>query len=155
MHPAQYSATVEMQNEINSGLLTLFHRKPIPACYCREPVRMWVEPFGSWLQEKPKRTQVGFKSRTQGVALGFDGKVLDRLVMGLEELWIITIFLGHAEGAKPTAMVGTLGSTPISQPTIIILDFLFRRDESVPHPKAYSIPHSSHDQSYRSDPCNR
>lgn len=87
MHPAQYSATVEMQNEINSGLLTLFHRKPMPACYCSDPVRMWVEPFGSWLQEKPKRTQIGFKSRTQGVALGFDGKVLDRLVIGAGGAW--------------------------------------------------------------------
>lgn len=87
MHPAQMSAMVELQNEVSAQLLSLFHRRPSPGCYCQNPIRVWIEPYGNWLQEKRKGMQIGFNSRTQGVALGFDGKVLNNLVLGIGGSW--------------------------------------------------------------------
>ncbi len=87
MHPAQYSAVVELQNAVSSQLVSLFHRKPTPVCYCANPVRIWIEPYGNWDKQKPRRMQVGFNSRTQGIALGFDGKIFDQLVLGIGAAW--------------------------------------------------------------------
>ncbi len=109
MHPAQFSCLNEMQNETSAQLLSLFHRRPMLGCYCANPVRLWIEPFGNWLQEKHREIQTGFTSRTQGVALGVDGKVFDKLVLGIGGAWDYS-HLSWARGrGKASGGAGYLG----------------------------------------------
>lgn len=95
MHPAQYSALDELQAEVGSQLASLFHHHPIPSCYCENPCRIWVEPYGNWLKEEKDGLEIGFTSNTKGVAFGFDSKILDQLVLGCGGAWDNTDLTWH------------------------------------------------------------
>ena len=82
LHPAPFSAFSELQVESGSKLLSLFHRRPGPAC-CEKTWRLWLEPYGNWLTEKQTGMQQGFHSQTGGGALGMDWQLHRNLVFGL------------------------------------------------------------------------
>lgn len=87
MHPAQYSAFTEMQSEVGGQLLSLFHRLPYFACSCRNPNRLWIEPFGNSLHMKQKGLELGFQANTGGLAFGYDGQITDNFVLGIGGAW--------------------------------------------------------------------
>lgn len=87
MHPAQYSAMSELQAEVGGQLISIFHRRPYLPCCCRGGWRLWAEPFGNWLREKDYGEEIGFQSRTYGVAFGADAEVLDGWVFGFGGAW--------------------------------------------------------------------
>jgi outer membrane autotransporter protein len=84
MHPAQYSALFELQNETGSRLLSLFHRKPYTECTngCGSS-RVWAEPFGNWMEMNPHGEQIGLSADSAGVAIGFDQEISDRFSLGI------------------------------------------------------------------------
>lgn len=83
LHPAALSALAELQTELGGQFLSLSHRKPKSLCYCREPARFWVEPFGNWLHEKNQGMEIGFHAKTRGFAAGFDYNVTSWCTLGV------------------------------------------------------------------------
>ena len=81
MQPAIFSAFGELQTELGSQIVSLFHRRPGPTC-CQKTWRVWAEPFGTWLNEKNVGMQHGFDSQSRGVAAGFDWELLQNLILG-------------------------------------------------------------------------
>lgn len=87
MHPAPYSAFTEMQTEVSGQLLSLFHRLPYLTCACSKPNRLWIEPFGDSLTMKHHGLEIGFQGNSGGIAFGYDGQVLESLVVGIGGAW--------------------------------------------------------------------
>lgn len=87
MHPAPFSAFAEIQADLGAELLSFFHRRPGPHCVCSDSPRLWVEPYGDWLQEKSIYYQVGFHARSQGVAAGLDVELLEGWSVGVGGAW--------------------------------------------------------------------
>lgn len=87
MHPAAMSAFAEQQAELGGQLLSLFHRKPSLACGCSRLNRVWVEPFGNWLEEKQQGEEIGFHTTTRGVAFGYDREFFDFCTFGVACAW--------------------------------------------------------------------
>ncbi len=85
MHPAAYSAFAEVQAEAGAQIASLFHR-PF-ACSCSGAKRLWVEPFGNWLEEKNEGEEVGFTAITQGVAGGVDFAMFGDWSIGFGGAW--------------------------------------------------------------------
>lgn len=83
LHAAPYSALVETQTEINSQLLSFFHRKPYIPCGHDPRNHFWVEPYGDRLIEKRHGKQFGFNSETWGVAAGIDRRFGQSGVIGI------------------------------------------------------------------------
>ncbi len=87
MHPAPFSAFAEIQAALGGQLLTLFHKRPVPHCACADHGRVWIEPYGNWLEEKNLGYEVGFHAQAKGVAGGIDGELADGWVLGLGGAW--------------------------------------------------------------------
>ena len=87
LHPAAMSAFAEQQTELGGQLLSLFHRSPFLICGCSQPSRLWVEPFGNWLKEKPQGEQIGFDTTTRGIAFGYDLEFLGCWTIGIGGAW--------------------------------------------------------------------
>ncbi len=85
LHPAQYSALAEVQAEVGSQIALLFHR-PF-ACSCSGAKRVWVEPFGNWLEERNEGEEVGFTAVTKGVAGGIDFAFFGDWSVGFGGAW--------------------------------------------------------------------
>jgi outer membrane autotransporter protein len=84
LHPAPFSALVETKTEINSQILSFFHRKPYIPCGGHDPRNhFWVEPYGDRLIEKRYGKQFGFSSDVWGVAAGIDRKIGQSGVIGI------------------------------------------------------------------------
>jgi autotransporter-associated beta strand protein len=87
MHPAALSAFAELQGEIGGQVLTIFHRAPTLLCGCVNSNRIWVEPYGNWLQEKHQGEQIGFHATTRGIAFGVDHEFFDAWTLGIGGSW--------------------------------------------------------------------
>lgn len=83
MHPAALSAFAEVQTELGGQLLTILHRKSMLRCSCSQSNRLWVEPFGNWLEEKKQGMEIGFHAKTRGVAFGYDHQFFDCWSLGI------------------------------------------------------------------------
>jgi uncharacterized protein with beta-barrel porin domain len=81
LHPAIYSAFGELQADLGGQLLSMFHRRPGPTC-CTKAWRVWVEPYGNWLDEGNVGIEKGFDSWSLGIAGGFDWELTENLVLG-------------------------------------------------------------------------
>lgn len=87
MHPAPFSAFAEIQASLGAELLSIFHRRIGPNCECQEGPRVWAEPYGHWLQEANLGYQLGFHSKSQGVAAGLDLQLIDGWTFGIGGAW--------------------------------------------------------------------
>lgn len=83
MHPAPFSALNEMQVDVNSMLLTLFHKKPYLNCHCNNRKHVWAQPFWNGLDVDQKGDEVGFRVSTWGVAMGADREYGEGWTVGL------------------------------------------------------------------------
>lgn len=87
MHPAALSAFAEIQAELGGQLLSLFHRAPTLICACNRPNRIWAQPFGDWLKVKDRGIEIGFWTKTRGVAFGYDRQFFDCWTVGVGGAW--------------------------------------------------------------------
>jgi autotransporter-associated beta strand protein len=87
MHPAIFGAFAELQTEVSSQLIALFHRRPDWLCGCNQKRNFWIEPFGNWLTLQSEHKQVGFRATTGGVAVGLDGEIADGWILGFGGAW--------------------------------------------------------------------
>lgn len=87
LHPAPYSAFVELQEEMGAKIISLFHRKPHLPNVDFSPVRLWLTPFGDSLTEKEHGEQFGLTANSGGVAIGVDGNIADNWVFGFGGAW--------------------------------------------------------------------
>lgn len=90
LHPAAMSAFAELQTELGGQLLNLFHRTPQVTCGCSKEARIWVEPFGNWLEERPQGKQIGFEATTAGIAFGGDYQFYGVWTIGFGGAWNTT-----------------------------------------------------------------
>ena len=96
LNGAQYSGiATEVQADVGGQLVSIFHRRPYLACCCASRGRIWAEPFGNWLKEKNFDEETGFKSDTEGVAVGLDGEVWRNMVWGAGFAWDKTMLKWH------------------------------------------------------------
>jgi outer membrane autotransporter protein len=72
MHPAQYSAFGEVNMQVGSVIIDTMHHHLKEHCLEVASFGIWTEPFGYWFHENSEDDQVGFHSKTGGVALGVD-----------------------------------------------------------------------------------
>jgi autotransporter-associated beta strand protein len=83
MHPAPYSALLDIQAQAGGQLLSLFHRTPSLFCCSSHKTRLWAEPMGNWLKQGNLGEQVGFYAYTKGIAFGLDFELGDSVVFGI------------------------------------------------------------------------
>ncbi len=96
LHGAQYSSiATEVQADVGGQIASIFHRKPYLACCCSDQWRLWTEPFGNWLKEKNFGEEIGFKSTTEGIAVGIDVNVWRNLTFGAGFAWDKTMLTWH------------------------------------------------------------
>ena len=72
LDPGPYSAAADAQSELASQVVDLLHHWPYKGCKHYAPNRVWIEPFGNWYREKGVDCQLGFKTNSEGVAIGYD-----------------------------------------------------------------------------------
>jgi len=90
LHPAPYSALIEMQAEIGGQVLSLFHAEPQLHCGCDGGWRAWAEPMGNWLKEGSLGQQTGFYAKTLGIAAGIDKRVGRYWTVGGGLIWNVS-----------------------------------------------------------------
>jgi len=103
MHPAPYSALSEIQTQVDAQETTIFHHRPYQQCTGISPWDLWVEPFGNWFNEKTHGQQIGFTSRTRGVAFGVDTQLLQNWLFGFGAVYDNTNFNWHVYGGHGIA----------------------------------------------------
>ncbi len=87
MHPAAISALAEVQSGLGGELLALFCRTPSLSCREVKVDRLWVAPFGFFRKENAEGIEIGFRSKTRGIAVGYDTQLLDGLSVGFGGTW--------------------------------------------------------------------
>ena len=97
MHPAMFSGFYDLQAEVGDQIISFFHRRPVPICGCYGQGRVWVEPYGDWVNQKNMGIEIGFNAYSKGVAAGADWEVMNNLVAGFGGAWNHTELHWHDE----------------------------------------------------------